>query len=282
MRLLRLDEAGHGERPWKAGSVPPDHTVTRLSTTPVKGLTMHHPDAIDLTTQGATGDRLFFLVDDDGGLQSCTRNPGLFGLSATYDQESHRLEVSRGDEVLRSGVVGTATTVDTDMWGLRSLAGDVVTGPVWGAFFSEVVGRRVRLVRARGSAFDVQPVTLLGTPSLGELASRAGLAEVDPRRFRMLVEFDGGHPHEEDSWDGALLQVGGVRLRAGGPVKRCAATTRDPDSGAVDLQTLRMITAYRGRRDSVLGRGATFGVYAEVVEPGRISVGDRLRLASSA
>jgi hypothetical protein len=45
----------------------------------------------------------------------------------------------------------------------------------------------------------------------------------------------------------------------------------------VDLQTLRLITSYRGRRDSVLGVGATFGVYADVIQPGTISVGDSLR-----
>lgn len=260
--------------------MPPEYAVARLSTTPVKGLVLRHPDSIDLTTQGAAGDRLFYLVDDEGGLQSCTRNPGLFGLSAAYDQGTHRLEVGRGDEVLHSGVVEAAATVDTDMWGLRTLAGDLVADPAWSSFFSDVVGRAVQLVRARGSAFDVQPVTLLGAASVRELESRAGLAEIDSRRFRMLIEFDGGDPHVEDSWAGRLLQVGGAVLRAGGPVKRCVATTRDPDSGAVDLQTLRMITAYRGRQQSVLGLGANFGVYAEVVEPGPVSVGDRLGLAA--
>ena len=37
--------------------------VTRLSTTPVKGLALHHPDAIVLLRTGATGDREFFVID---------------------------------------------------------------------------------------------------------------------------------------------------------------------------------------------------------------------------
>lgn len=257
-----------------------EYTVARLSTTPVKGLVLHHPDSIELTTQGAAGDRLFFLVDDEGGVQSCTRHPGLYGLEATYDTETRRLEVRRGGEVLHSGLVEAGESVDTDMWGLRMLTGDVAADPAWSEFFSDVVGRPVRLVRARGSAFDVEPVTLLGTASVAELAARAGRAEVDSRRFRMLIEVAGGEPHVEDSWNGELLQVGGAVLRGSGPVKRCAATTRDPESGAVDLQTLRMITAYRGRQESVLGLGACFGVYAEVVEPGVVSVGDRLEPAT--
>jgi MOSC domain-containing protein len=255
-------------------------SVARLSTTPVKGLSLHHPRSIELTEHGAVGDRRFYLVDDTGTLQSCTANPGLLPLAARYDSRSRCLEVLRGDEVVCAGVVETATPVDTDMWGLRTITSDVVADPRWSTFFSDVLHKRVRLVQARSSGWDVHPATIVGTSSLAELARRSGLDTVDGRRFRMLVEFSGGEPHVEDSWGGTLLRVGSAVLRGGGPVKRCAATTRNPDSGAVDLQTLRLITAYRGRRDSVLGVGATFGLYGDVLEPGTISVGDRLHVVT--
>ncbi len=259
-----------------------EFTITRLSTTPVKGLSLHHPASIDLTAQGPVGDRLFFLLDDQGRIQSCTRNPGLYGLTASYDSGTRRLEITRSGQVLLGGTIEPATTVDADMWGLRTLASDVVADPVWSTFFSDIVGRRVQLLHARGSAFDVEPATLLGTGSVEELARRAGLAELDSRRFRMLLEFSGGEPHVEDTWDGRLIEVGGALLRGGGPVQRCAATTRDPDSGAVDVQTLRVIRGYRGRQDSVFGLGSNFGVYGHVVEPGTISVGDTLTIRSDA
>ena len=254
-------------------------TVTRLSITPVKGLLLHHPKSIRLTAQGAAGDRQFYLADETGKVQSCTHNPGLAGLSAAYDLESRQLQVTHGDQVLMSGEIAPGTAVATDMWGLRTIMADVVSDPVWSTFFSDMVGRRVQLLQSRGPAFDVRPVTLLGMSSVEELARQAGLASVDSRRFRMLIEFSGGEPHLEDSWDGKVLEVGQTVLRGGGPVKRCAATTRHPESGAVDLQTLRLITSYRGRRNSVLGVGATFGVYAEVMQPGTIQVGDSLTVA---
>lgn len=254
--------------------VPIDLTITRLSITPVKGLSLHHPDSIDLTLQGVVGDRLFYLLDERGRIQSCTRNPGLYGLRAAYDRQTRRLEVTRGDQLLLGGIIEPAKPVDTDMWGLRTITSDVVADPVWSTFFTDIVGRRVQLVQARGSAYDVQPVTLLGTGSVAELARHAGLPDVDSRRFRMLIEFSGGHPHLEDSWDGKVLRIGDAILRGGGPVQRCAATTRNADSGSVDLKTLRLITGYRGRQDSVFGLGANFGVYGDVVEPGTISVGD--------
>ncbi|WP_141013530.1 MOSC domain-containing protein [Nocardioides sambongensis] len=253
-----------------------EHLITRLSTTPVKGLRLHHPDAVELTPSGAAGDRRFYLVDEAGTVQSCTRNQGLYELSASWEESSRRLEVRRGDDVVAAGVIERDRPVATDMSGLRTLEADTVTDPMWGELFSEAVGRRVRLVQARDSAYDVAPVTLLGSASVRELADRAGLDGVDARRFRMLIDFSSEDPHVEDGWDGRRLRVGGAVLSCEGPVKRCAATTRHPDSGESDLQTLRLIKGYRGRQPSILGLGANFGIYARVIEAGPIAVGDRL------
>lgn len=46
----------------------------------------------------------------------------------------------------------------------------------------------------------------------------------------------------------------------------------------MDLRTLELIGAYRGRQESIFGLGFNFGVYATCVEPGRISLGDPLLL----
>ncbi|HEX7267385.1 MAG TPA: hypothetical protein VF256_08170, partial [Streptosporangiaceae bacterium] len=59
-------------------------------------------------------------------------------------------------------------------------------------------------------------------------------------------------------------------------VPRCAATTRDPDRGARDLPTVRMIKSYRGVQVNEFGRGVNFGVYADVVAEGVVRVGDTL------
>ncbi|TYL49546.1 MOSC domain-containing protein [Nocardioides sp. BGMRC 2183] len=258
--------------------MPTDLTVTRLSTTPIKGLMLHHPDAIEVRAHGAVGDRQFYLVDETGKLQSCTRNPGLYGLSASWTPKERRLEVRRGDEVLAAGTVEDGAVVATDMFGLRTIEAEVVADPIWSTLFSDLVGRPVRLLRARQSAVDVRPVSLVGSASVAELARRSGVDAVDARRFRMLIEFSGGEPHDEDAWEGRQIVVGDAVLRAEGPVKRCAATTRHPETGDTDLQTLRLITDYRGRQASMLGVGANFGIYGDVLEPGRIAVGDRLEV----
>ena len=253
-------------------------TVVRLSTTPVKGLMLHHPDSVELGTAGVAGDREFYLVSRSGRVESCTHHASLYGLTAVLDPGGERLEILRAGRVVVAGTVETSTTFATDMWGLRSVSAAHVADPVWAAFFSDLVSKPVSLARAIGSAFDVAPVTLLGTGSVDELARRSGVDELDGRRFRMLIEFSGGDPHVEDTWQAELVSVGSSVIRIGGPVKRCAATTRHPETGLVDAQTLRHIAEYRGRQDTVLGVGATFGVYAEVVQPGLVTVGDSLVL----
>jgi uncharacterized protein YcbX len=118
----------------------------------------------------------------------------------------------------------------------------------------------------------VRTVTFLSDASVEELGRQAGLgATPDVRRFRMLVGLGGCRPHEEDGWDGAAMRLGEAIVRVGGPVARCATTTRSPETGKRDLDTLRAIKAYRALRG---GKHIDFGVYGDVERPGRVRVGD--------
>ena len=256
--------------------------VTRLSITPIKGLELHHPDAIEITESGAVGDRLFYLVDDRDTLVSVAKTGGLFGVRADYDDHSGRLSISAHGSLLAEGQVVPGAVHTANFFSYRDVRGHLADGP-WNEVFSERVGRRLRLVKADApnGGVDVEPLTLLGDASTAELARTAGLESVDARRFRMLIEFDGAGPHAEDAWRGRTLQVGDSVIEIGGPVQRCAGTTRNAATGAVDLRTLALIGDYRGRQDSIFGMGFNFGVYARAIRPGRVAVGDELVLAAS-
>jgi hypothetical protein len=253
--------------------------VTRLSTTPVKGLALHHPESIHVDETGAVGDRLFYLADDRPSLVSIAKVGSLVGISAEYDAGTNRLTLREGDGVLVEDEVRLGREIDADFFAFRTAPGRVVEG-VFGGILSERAGRALRLVKATETlrAHDVEPLTLLGEGSIDRLSEAAG-ESVDSRRFRMLIEFDGGKPHVEDTWLGRSIQIGDATLVGGGPVQRCAGTTRNPDSGAVDLKTLALIGEYRGRQDSVFGPGFNFGVYARCVVPGEIRVGDDVIVA---
>ncbi len=252
-------------------------SVAQLSITPVKGLALHHPDHVDVSSGGVVGDRAFFLVEDDGALISCTDIGDLMRHRAEYDPTTQVLSVHGPDGLLRSDVVEPGAALVTDFYGLRDVPGHLAAG--WSELFSEIAGRSVRLVLGGAGGYDVAGMTLLGTASTDELAALSGAESIDARRFRMNLEIDGTSPHDEDTWAGRDLRIGDVVLRVGGPVLRCAATTRNPDSGEIDLQTLKLIGTARGRQETPeWGKGFYFGVYAEVVTSGRIHHGDAVTL----
>jgi uncharacterized protein YcbX len=253
-------------------------TVSRLTVTPVKGLAMLDRDDVILDPCGIAENRRFFLAGPDGSLVSVVDAPELVQVRPAYDAEREwlRLELP-GGEVVEGSALDSGEELETRFY-RRSVRGRPVNGPFSEAL-SRYATRPVQLVRTAnpGEAADVKPLTLLSNASVEELERRAGrTAPVDERRFRIQVHLAGCDPHEEDTWDGRLLRLGEARVRVGGPIPRCRATTRSPDTGAKDFDTLKAIAAYRGVR---AGKHIDFGVYAEVETPGRVRVGDPAELA---
>jgi uncharacterized protein YcbX len=88
----------------------------------------------------------------------------------------------------------------------------------------------------------------------------------------MLIEIDGVDAHEEDDWVGQRTRVGEALVAWGGHVGRCLITSRDPDSGRIDLPTLDVLRSYR--RDAVTTEPLPFGIYGSVLENGVVRLGD--------
>jgi uncharacterized protein YcbX len=104
------------------------------------------------------------------------------------------------------------------------------------------------------------------------LAAAAGCDAVDARRFRMLIEVDGVAAHEEDGWVGRRVRIGPATLAMHGHVGRCLVTSRDPESGDVDLPTLEILRDYRVAMEST--EPLPFGIYGEVLQGGVVRLGD--------
>jgi uncharacterized protein len=119
--------------------------------------------------------------------------------------------------------------------------------------------------------------SLITEASLDRLGQHLGVGDVDGRRFRMLIELSGDIAHEEDTWADKRIELGETILRIGAAIPRCAMTTHDPNTGEVDLDTLRAIREYRGFA-SETSNDLMFGVYGDVERPGKIRLGDEVRL----
>ena len=252
-------------------------SVARLSIAPVRSLGLEHPSAIDLTELGVREDRRFYLTDASNRLVDRLQVGSLVRIAAHTDPDATTLRLDFPDGTVLEGEVALGEPVETPIHG-RTGVGHLVLGP-WAAKLSEYCGREIRLVRCDrvGGTRSEHPATLVSDGSLDRLAQHLGVPRVDARRFRMLIELTGGAPHEEDAWIGGRIQLGDAILEISAPVPRCAITTQDPDSGLRDLDTLRTIIDYRGFSGE---KDVPFGVYGEVERPGRIALGDEVRVLS--
>ena len=252
-------------------------SVARLNVTPVKATRLHHPVRVRLGPRGAEGDRAFFLVDGAGRRFSGPRAARMMAVRAEHDPEEGTLRFAFPDGTEVAGPAdANGPALVADFWG-RPVPARIVPGP-WVEALSDFAGQALRVARPDrpGDAVDVHPVTIVSLASVEDLARRGGVdRRLDPGRFRMLVELEGCSAYEEDGWTGRLVAVGGAVLRAGGPVPRCAVTTKDPRTGETDFPTLEAIERVRGR---TAGGKLPFGIYADVVEPGVVTVGDPVHL----
>ena len=249
--------------------------VSWLSVAPVKGLALVRRDELTLESFGALENRRFHVLDERGkfvnGLTKLERS--LFPVVPAWDVATDTLRLAFPDGEVVEGPVELGEPVSTWFYD-RSAPGRIVEGP-WARALSSFGGRELRLARtdAPGAAVDRADgsVSIVSDESVDELARQAGVDEADARRFRMLIGIAGGEPHAEDSWIGRDVAIGDAVVRVHEQVARCAITTKNPDDGERDLDTLRVIKGYRGVRGK---NHVDFGVYGEVVRPGRVRVGD--------
>jgi uncharacterized protein len=247
--------------------------VSLLSYTPVKGLALVHPREVEVTPDGVADNRRFYLISENGRRYEITKDGRTALVVPAYDAAAETLSLRFPDGTAVEGPVELDGAVVTDFYG-RPVSGRVVRGP-WAEALSAFIGKPLRVVKADRPAGGVDrengPVSLVSEASVAELARQAGIDRVDGRRFRMLMAVSGCRPHEEDEWIGREVRIGELVIRVLEQVARCAATTYSPSSGERDLDTLRIIRAYRGARE---GRKLDFGIYGDVIQPGRVAVGD--------
>ncbi len=254
-------------------------SVTALSITPVKGTRLLPVESVELDERGVRENRRFYLIDERDRMVNGKPVGELQTIVSRYDDAQRTLSLEFPDGRVVDGRVELGEELRTRFFSREAVA-RLVIGE-WSEAISDHVGRPLRLVEADGDgAVDRGargPVSLVSRASLDRLAEEGALEMLDPRRFRMLIEIDGVAAHGEDAWVGRELEVGEARVRPEGHVGRCLITSRDPETGMIDVPTLDLLGQYR---DGVAtSEPLPFGIYGEVVSPGRIRVGDPVALA---
>jgi uncharacterized protein len=244
-------------------------SVRAIHLSPVKSLGLMRVERTAVTLDGIPGDRAFVVLDDRDEVATLRRYGPMAHARTRFDVEQNRLTMLLpGREV--AGEVRDGPEHEVLMFG-RPLRGVIVEGP-WGDALTELTGTPMRLMRSLDRpAQDCYAMSLLSSASVEEVSSQAGLPEpLDPRRFRNTLLIEGIPPHEEDSWVGREVRAGTAVLRVVEGDQRCSLITKNPDSGERDLDTLRVLASYRRQENGEV----CLGVYADVVQPGDVAVGD--------
>lgn len=252
-------------------------TVSGLAFTPVKGLRLCTAQRLQIGERGVVGDRRFYVIDARDRMVNGKTMGELSAVVASMHGEELSMAFPDGSVV--AGEVREGEPIRARFYS-RMREDRLVEGP-WASALSEHAGQPLRLVHANSgrSAIDrgaQGAVSVISRASLARLATQADVTDIDSRRFRMTVEADGLDAHEEDGWVGRRVQIGSALVRFRGHVGRCLITSRDPDTGVIDLPTLDLLGQYRADTEST--EPLPLGIYGEVLAPGPVAVGDTIAI----
>jgi hypothetical protein len=133
-----------------------------------------------------------------------------------------------------------------------------------------------------GTFFDFAPLHLLTTSTLDRIAELSPRGAVELERYRPNVIIrTAAAGFAENDWVGRDLRVGSdLAIRVMARTPRCAIPTLEHGDLPRDVAALRVPAAHnRISPLDGLGPQPCAGVYAQVLRPGRIQVGDVVRLA---
>jgi uncharacterized protein YcbX len=245
--------------------------VERLNLTPVKSTALIQPNAIDLRSEGAVGDRRFLFVRENGERLSGVSKAPMMRIRSAYDVAEEHLAMEFSDGTSVSGASAAhGEPRPVKLYDREVLARRV--DPRFTDAVREAIGdATLELLRVDEPEYagGIDRVSISSRASVDDLGERGGVAGLDARRFRMLIEITDAEPFEEDTWSGRRIRVGDAIVRVGEQMPRCVVTTLDPDTGKKDFPTLDILAGYRK-----VGTQLMFGVYGDVEVAGDIRVGD--------
>lgn len=259
--------------------------VVSLWRYPVKSMMGEELNACDVTKQGVRGDRAYGVVDQETGKLANAKNPKkwpeMFYYRAAYTEPIHskgtippvRISMPNGRSVLSS-----EANISEQL--SQSFARQVkLTVPSQkNVQFEGYVPEEIEELSDRGTIFsksapagtffDIAMLHIVTTATIDRLRELAPNSRIEPRRFRpnLIIDVPEGNGFVEEEWVGKTLYIGEkVKLKIIQPTKRCVMTTLAQGDLPKDANVLRTL---------VQKNKGNFGVYAHVIQTGRVKIGD--------
>jgi uncharacterized protein YcbX len=132
-------------------------------------------------------------------------------------------------------------------------------------------GLEIFLLQDYRGSFDAAPISLISCQAVSQIAKESGTEE-DPVRFRpnLLVDLESGEAFEELQWVGRILRVGDTaRIAILKADQRCMMISLDPVSAKSNPAVQRCVVQQHNN---------CAGVYAAVLTPGELRIGDTVSL----
>ena len=272
-------------------------TVTVLRRYPVKSMLGEDLDASDVSHHGLARDRRLAVVSRRTGKVASAKYPRLWRdlltLTAEALDEGARITLPGG-----KSVCSTDADVDEILSALLNEPVTLTATPPPGASLDRAVPEAVLRdgIKAQvpaeiieigagappGTFVDFAPLHLLTTATLDRIAELSPYRRAHLKRYRPNVVIRteaGGFP--ENDWPGRDLLVGDdLVLRVIARTPRCAVPTLAHGDLPRDTEALRVLARHnRVTPLAGLGPEPCAGVYAEVLRPGLIRVGNAVRPA---
>jgi uncharacterized protein YcbX len=269
-------------------------TVSEIWRYPVKSIAGERVTAADLDTLGIPGDRRYALRNLDTGKIISAKLPKLgrelLALQAVLDETTGRIPVDHDGEVL--GDVGREELdrALSERLGVpvrieAATTADEVYESYWpeneGLALSDIqTDLPVAMLTEKGTFVDLAALHLVTTSALRHLDALAAASVIAVERFRPSLVIDTGSSEGfvENEWADTMASLGAARISITTASPRCVMTTLAQPGLPEDRAVLKTLAAENRHDYGGLGDFACLGVYAEVVEGGRVAVGDELTL----
>jgi len=267
--------------------------VVSLFRYPLKSARGEQLRAVVVDGEGVPGDRSWACLDFVDGTVGSAKHPDrwgrLLGVIAQVDEHSGEVVVqvqgrraaagSKQADALLGKYLGRPVrltrSVPEQARLHRRLPEEPGLVPDWmsGAVPGQDLVTEVSGARPGGRVVHIGPLHLVTTGALAELAGQLGRGSVDAARFRPNVIVDAPH----DPLPGQELRIGAAVLRIMLPTPRCIVPGLQDEGATVDRQLLTALATHHRTAVGDLGRAACFGMYAEVLHPGQLTLGQVVR-----
>lgn len=280
------------------------NSISRILRYPIKSMGGHDLSQTHIGELGIPGDRCWTLKDEArGGIKGGKRFPAIMGMQAELTAEpSATMPSPRTKITLADGSVLHTDDTDINQRLTSAVGAEVAIWPLLPADQLEHYKRlppdpdtdqmaALREVFARtddeplpdlsvfppelmtyesppGTYFDAYPLLIMSEAALQSMQAGAADSVIDIRRFRpniLLNTQDDGYP--EDAWAGKTIRLGSAVLKLELACPRCIMTTHGFADLPKDPQVMRAL---------VRENNGNLGIYANVVTPGEIKLGDSL------